>query len=53
MRTTYDIEMMRRSASARASRTTRATSTAAPRHAPQRLLDYFPEDFLLVIDEST
>ena len=45
MRTTYDIEMMRRSAPARASRTTRCTSTAAPgarRPTPARLL---PPDF--------
>ncbi len=37
----------------RASRTTRCTSTAGePGSAPNCLLDYFPEDFLLVIDES-
>ena len=54
MRTNYDIEMMRRGrATARASRTTHATSTAGRRaQPPATLLDYFPEDFLLVIDES-
>ena len=37
----------------RASRTTAGTSTAADRAPPPNtLLDYFPEDFLLVIDES-
>ena len=36
-----------------ASRTTRAISTAArPGEPPPTLLDYFPEDFLLFIDES-
>ena len=40
-------------ASATASRTTRATSTAAtPGTPPHTLLDYFPDDFLIVIDES-
>ena len=43
----------RRSAAARGSRTTRGTSTAArPGSPPYCLLDYFPEDFLLLIDES-
>ena len=42
-----------RSAAARGSRTTRGTSTAASVGSPPNtLLDYFPEDFLLVIDES-
>ena len=42
-----------RSATATASRTTRATSPAAPPgEPPPTLLDYFPEDFLLVVDES-
>ena len=40
-------------ASARASRTTRAGSPAGrPGEPPPCLLDYFPKDFLLVIDES-
>jgi excinuclease ABC subunit B len=53
MRTTYDIEMMRQVGS-------RAGIENYSRHidgrpagsAPNTLLDYFPEDFLLVIDES-
>ena len=53
MRTTYDIEMMRQVGSCAASRTTRGTSTAArPGSPPNTLLDYFPEDFVLVVDES-
>ena len=43
----------RRWASATASRTTRAGSTAAtPGQTPYTLFDYFPDDFLLVLDES-
>ena len=43
----------RRSATARASRTTRATSRGrAPGEQPSTLLDYFPDDFLLIVDES-
>ena len=43
----------RRSGSARASRTTRASSTAAtPGSRPYCLLDYFPKDFVCFIDES-
>ena len=42
-----------RSGAARASRTTRCTSTAAHRHQPPyTLLDYFPDDWLCVLDES-
>ena len=42
-----------RSGSARASRTTRASSTAAPPASrPYCLIDYFPEDFVCFIDES-
>ena len=41
------------SGSARASRTTRATSRGARRaRRPWTLLDYFPPDWLLVVDES-
>ena len=41
------------SGSARASRTTRGISTAAqPGEPPHTLLDFFPDDFLMVIDES-
>ena len=40
-------------ASATASRTTAGTSTgAAPGEPPYTLLDYFPDDWLLVLDES-
>ena len=52
MRTTYDLEMMGRWASAMALRTTRAILTVVPRQRPNCLLDYFPDDFLLIIDES-
>jgi excinuclease ABC subunit B len=45
--------MLRESASARASRTTAAVlSGRAPGSTPTTLLDYFPEDFLLFMDES-
>ena len=41
------------SATARASRTTRATSrSASPGRRPWTLLDYFPPDWLLIVDES-
>ena len=43
----------RRWASATASRTTRAGSTAAPTgQTPYTLFDYFPDDLLVVLDES-
>ena len=49
----YDLEMMQESASATASRTTRRPSTAAARQQPPHtLLDFFPDDFLCVIDEG-
>ena len=51
MRTTYDIEMMRQVGFARASRTTRCIDGRKP-GAPNCLLDYFPEDFVSVVDES-
>ena len=54
MRTTYDIEMMRQVGSCSGienySRHIDGRGAAAARRT--RLLDYFPEDFLLVIDES-
>ncbi len=52
MRTTYDLEMLTKSACAQASRTIRGILTAAPGTPPHTLLDFFPDDFLLVIDES-
>ena len=53
MRTTYDIEMMRQMGSCSGienySRHIDGREQGSP---PNCLLDYFPEDFLLVIDES-
>ena len=53
MRTTYDIEMMRQVGSCAGienySRHIDGREAGSP---PNCLLDYFPEDFLLVIDES-
>ena len=53
MRTTYDIEMMRQVGSCSGienySRHIDGREVGSP---PNTLLDYFPEDFLLVIDES-
>ena len=53
MRTTYDIEMMRQVGSCSGienySRHIDGREAGTP---PNTLLDYFPEDFLLVIDES-
>ena len=53
MRTTYDIEMMRQVGScAGIENYSRHIDGRAAGTAPHTLLDYFPEDFLLVIDES-
>ena len=53
MRTTYDIEMMRQIGScAGIENYSRHIDGRGPGTAPHTLLDYFPEDFLLVIDES-
>ena len=53
MRTTYDIEMMRQVGSCSGIENySRHIDGRAPGTAPNCLLDYFPEDFLLVIDES-
>jgi len=53
MRTTYDIEMMRQVGTcAGIENYSRHIDGRAPGTAPHTLLDYFPEDFLLVIDES-
>lgn len=53
MRTTYDIEMMRQIGTCNGienySRHIDGRESGSP---PHTLLDYFPEDFLLVIDES-
>ncbi|MDQ3104200.1 MAG: excinuclease ABC subunit UvrB [Actinomycetota bacterium] len=53
MRTTYDIEMMRQVGSCSGIENySRHTDGREPGSAPHCLLDYFPDDFLLVIDES-
>ncbi|WP_225910767.1 excinuclease ABC subunit UvrB [Dermacoccus sp. Tok2021] len=53
MRTTYDIEMMRQVGScAGIENYSRHMDGRESGSAPNTLLDYFPEDFLLVIDES-
>ncbi|HEX5016904.1 MAG TPA: excinuclease ABC subunit UvrB [Actinomycetes bacterium] len=53
MRTTYDIEMMRQVGSCSGIENySRHIDGRAPGTPPNCLLDYFPDDFLLVIDES-
>ncbi|MFE4603375.1 excinuclease ABC subunit UvrB [Kitasatospora indigofera] len=53
MRTTYDIEMLRQIGTcAGVENYSMHFDGRAPGTAPNTLLDYFPEDFLLVIDES-
>jgi excinuclease ABC subunit B len=53
MRTTYDIEMMRQVGSCSGIENySRHMDGREPGSAPHCLLDYFPEDFLMVIDES-
>src|SRR4029078_509727 len=53
MRTTYDIEMMRQVGScAGIENYSRHIDGRAAGTPPNCLLDYFPDDFLLVIDES-
>jgi excinuclease ABC subunit B len=53
MRTTYDIEMMRQVGSCSGIENYSMHIDGRSRgSAPNTLLDYFPEDFLLVIDES-
>ncbi|WP_093784638.1 excinuclease ABC subunit UvrB [Actinacidiphila guanduensis] len=53
MRTTYDIEMMRQIGTCSGIENySRHIDGRAPGSAPDTLIDYFPEDFLLVIDES-
>jgi excinuclease ABC subunit B len=53
MRTTYDLEMMRQVGFCSGIENySRHIDGRAPGSAPNCLIDYFPEDFLLVIDES-
>ncbi|GHH62007.1 UvrABC system protein B [Streptosporangium violaceochromogenes] len=53
MRTTYDLEMMRQIGTCSGIENySRHMDGRAPGSAPNTLLDYFPEDFLLVLDES-
>jgi len=53
MRTTYDIEMLRQVGSCSGIENySRHIDGRAAGTPPHTLLDYFPEDFLLVIDES-
>src|SRR5881227_3178640 len=53
MRTTYDIEMMRQVGFCSGIENySRHIDGRGPGTPPNTLLDYFPEDFLLVIDES-
>ncbi|HLS49137.1 MAG TPA: excinuclease ABC subunit UvrB [Actinomycetaceae bacterium] len=53
MRTTYDIEMMRQIGTCSGIENySRHIDGRPPGSAPHTLLDYFPDDFLLVIDES-
>jgi excinuclease ABC subunit B len=52
-RTNYDIEMLREAGFCTGVENySRHLSGRAPGSAPWTLLDYFPEDFLLIIDES-
>ncbi|WP_035794143.1 excinuclease ABC subunit UvrB [Kitasatospora mediocidica] len=53
MRTTYDIEMLRQIGTCSGVENySMHFDGRAPGTAPNTLIDYFPEDFLLVIDES-
>ena len=53
MRTTHDLEMMRQLGSCSGIENySRHFDDREPGSAPNTLLDYFPEDFLLVLDES-
>ncbi|MCT1429158.1 excinuclease ABC subunit UvrB [Brachybacterium muris] len=53
MRTSHDLEMLRQTGSTNGVENySRHLDGRAPGTAPNTLLDYFPEDFLLVIDES-
>ncbi|RYJ05365.1 MAG: excinuclease ABC subunit UvrB, partial [Actinomycetales bacterium] len=53
MRTTYDLEMMQQIGTCSGIENySRHMDGRAPGSAPNCLLDYFPEDFVLVVDES-
>ena len=53
MRTTYDIEMMRQVGSCSGIENySMHMDGRAPGSAPNCLLDYFPEDYIVVVDES-
>jgi excinuclease ABC subunit B len=53
MRTTHDLEMLRQTGSTNGVENySRHLDGRGPGSPPNTLLDYFPEDFLLVIDES-
>ena len=53
MRTTYDVEMMRQVGSCSGIENySMHIDGRSPGTAPNCLLDYFPEDFVLVVDES-
>src|SRR5204862_3319121 len=53
MRTTYDVEMMRQVGFCSGIENySRHIDGRGPGTAPATLIDYFPRDFLLVIDES-
>ena len=53
MRTTYDVEMMRQVGSCSGIENySMHMDGRRPGSAPNTLLDYFPEDFVLVVDES-
>ncbi|TDD27619.1 excinuclease ABC subunit UvrB [Actinomadura sp. KC06] len=53
MRTSYDVEMMRQVGTCSGIENySRHIDGRGPGSAPNTLIDYFPEDFLLVIDES-
>jgi excinuclease ABC subunit B len=53
MRTTYDLEMMREVGSCSGIENySRHLDGRAPGQRPYTLLDYFPDDFLCVVDES-
>ncbi len=53
MRTTYDMEMLRQVGSCSGIENySRHIDGREPGSPPNTLLDYFPEDFLLVVDES-